>query len=103
MPFEIIRNDITRTAADAIVNPANPDPVVGGGTDSAIHAAAGPKLLEARKRIGKIAVGTSAKTKAYDLPAKYVRSLAPLMRPTKFPGIPVSLERNPEVFRHHFL
>src|SRR5574342_711078 len=26
--------------------------------------------------------------------------LAPLMRPTKFPEIPVSLERNPEVFRH---
>src|SRR5574340_92768 len=25
--------------------------------------------------------------------------LAPLMRPTKFPEIPVSLERNPEVFR----
>src|SRR5574337_841790 len=23
--------------------------------------------------------------------------------PTKFPGIPVSLERNTEVFRHHFL
>ena len=31
------------------------------------------------------------------------RYLAPLMRPTKFPGIPVSLERNTEVFRHHFL
>src|SRR5574337_1273693 len=30
------------------------------------------------------------------------RYLAPLMRPTKFPGIPVSLERNTEVFRHHF-
>src|SRR5574341_1496656 len=29
------------------------------------------------------------------------RYLAPLMRPTKFPGIPVSLERNTEVFRHH--
>ena len=27
------------------------------------------------------------------------RYLAPLMRPTKFPGIPVSLERNTEVFR----
>ena len=26
--------------------------------------------------------------------------LAPLMRPTKFPEIPVSLERNTEVFRH---
>ena len=31
------------------------------------------------------------------------RSLAPLVRPTKFPGIPVSLEKNPEDFRHHFL
>src|SRR5574337_1201488 len=29
--------------------------------------------------------------------------LAPLMRPTKFPGIPVSLKRNTEVFPHHFL
>ena len=29
--------------------------------------------------------------------------LGTLMRPTKFPGIPVSLERNTEVFRHHFL
>ena len=26
-----------------------------------------------------------------------------LMRPTKVPDIPVSLERNTEVFRHHFL
>ena len=34
----------------------------------------------------------------------YVTSpLAPLMRPTKFPEIPVSLERNPEVFRHPLL
>ncbi len=72
MPFEIIRNDITRVHADAIVNPANPEPVVGGGTDSAIHVAAGPRLLAARERIGRIAVGTSAETKAYDLPAKYV-------------------------------
>src|SRR5574338_616694 len=29
--------------------------------------------------------------------------LAPLMRHTKFPEIPVSLERNTEVFRQHFL
>ena len=29
--------------------------------------------------------------------------MAPLMRPTNFPGIPVSLERNTEIFRHHFL
>ena len=31
------------------------------------------------------------------------RYLAPSMRPTKFPGIPVALERNAEVFGHHFL
>ena len=29
--------------------------------------------------------------------------MKPLMRPTKCPDIPVSLERNTEVFRHHFL
>src|SRR5574337_1316176 len=31
------------------------------------------------------------------------RYLSPLMRPTKCPDIPVSLERNTEVFRQHFL
>ena len=31
------------------------------------------------------------------------REFAPLMLPTKFPNIPVSLERTTEVFRHHFL
>ncbi len=72
MPFHIIRNDITKVEADAIVNTANPDPEVGGGTDWAIHQAAGPKLLAVRKRIGKIAVGDSVATVAYDLPARYV-------------------------------
>ncbi len=72
MPFEIIRNDITQVRADAIVNTANPYPVVGAGTDSAIHRAAGPKLLAAREMIGEIPVGCSAETLAYDLPAKYV-------------------------------
>ena len=65
MPFQIIRNDITRVAADAIVNTANPEPVVGGGTDYAIHQAAGPELLEARKKIGEIHSGQSVATPAF--------------------------------------
>ena len=72
MPFQIIRNDITKVSADAIVNTANPRPVVGGGTDYAIHSAAGPELLEARRRIGEIRTGEAAATPAFRLPAKYV-------------------------------
>ena len=72
MPFQIIRNDITLVKADAIVNTANPEPEIGGGTDWAIHQAAGPELLEARKKIGAIGEGRSAATPAFDLPAKYV-------------------------------
>ena len=72
MPFRIIRNDITKVEADAIVNTANPEPVVGGGTDFAVHEAAGPELLEARKKIGPIPVGTSVETPAFRLPARYV-------------------------------
>ena len=33
MPFKIVRNDITRVKADAIVNTANPDPICASGTD----------------------------------------------------------------------
>ena len=72
MPFEIIRNDITNMRVDAIVNTANPKPVIGLGTDSRIHEKAGPRLLQARQAIGAIAVGSSAITPAFDLHAKYV-------------------------------
>ena len=72
MPFQIIRNDITKVTADAIVNTANPEPVIGGGTDYAIHKAAGPELLEARKKIGEIYTGQSVATPAFQLSAKYV-------------------------------
>ena len=72
MPFEIVRNDITQMTADAIVNSANPRPVIGLGTDSAIHEAAGPELLAARQKIGDIAPGCAAITPAFGLKAKYV-------------------------------
>ena len=72
MPLEIVRNDITKMQADAIVNTANPRPIVGGGVDRAIHKAAGGELLAARKKIGDIGTGRAAITPAYNLRAKFV-------------------------------
>ena len=73
MPFQIIRNDITRVRADAIVNTANPKPVIGRGTDSAVYAAAGEaELLAARKKIGEIAPGQARSTEAFRLEAKFI-------------------------------
>lgn len=73
MPFQIIRNDITKVKADAIVNTANPKPRIGRGTDSAIYAAAGEEaLLAERKKIGDILPGQVAYTDAYALDAKYI-------------------------------
>lgn len=73
MPFQIIRNDITKVKADAIVNTANPKPRIGRGTDSAIYAAAGEEqLLAARKKIGDIAPGQAVSTDAFALNAKYI-------------------------------
>jgi O-acetyl-ADP-ribose deacetylase (regulator of RNase III) len=73
VPFQIIRNDITKVKADAIVNTANPKPCIGSGTDSAVYAAAGAEaLLEARKKIGDIAPGHAAYTEAFALDADYI-------------------------------
>lgn len=72
MPLSIVRNNITDMYVDAIVNTANPLPVVGTGVDTAVHQAAGPALLEAREKIGLIPRGYSAVTPAFNLPAKYV-------------------------------
>ena len=73
MPFQIIRNDITKVKADVIVNTANPRPIIGSGTDSAVYRAAGEKeLLAERKKIGDIEPGHAAATPAFRLPAKHI-------------------------------
>ena len=73
MPFQIIRNDITKVAADAIVNSANPNPIYAGAVDRSIYLAAGAEeLLAARQKIGPIAVGSAAYTPAFNLLAKYI-------------------------------
>ncbi len=73
MPFKIIRNDITKVKADAVVNTANPRPTYASGTDAAIYEAAGPEeLLRERKKIGFIARGEAVVTSGFALPAKYI-------------------------------
>ncbi len=73
MPFRIIRNDITKVKADAIVNTANPDVTVGSGVASAIYKAAGEdRLLRERQKIGKLEPGDVVITPAFDLDANYI-------------------------------
>ena len=73
VPFRIIRNDITKVKADAIVNTANPAVEIGGGVDSAIYNAAGKEqLLEARGRIGHLNPGEVGITPAFHLEAQYI-------------------------------
>lgn len=72
MPFEIVRNDITNMQVDAIVNTANPRPVIGSGVDAAIHAKAGPLMLVARRVIGTMNTGEACVTPGFKLPCKHV-------------------------------
>ncbi|MBQ0079459.1 MAG: macro domain-containing protein [Eubacterium sp.] len=73
MSLTIIRNDITKTQVDAIVNTANRQPTFGRGTDSAVYHAAGVRqLMEARSMIGQMQPGQVAITEGFELPAKYI-------------------------------
>ena len=54
MPFHIIHQDITSMDCDAIVNPTDKWLSGSGGTDYAVHKAAGEELDEACQRIADL-------------------------------------------------
>ena len=72
----VVQGDITKIAAEAIVNAANSSLLGGGGVDGAIHRAGGPAILAEcqaiRDRQGGCKVGDAVITGAGNLPADYV-------------------------------
>ncbi len=73
MPFEIVRNDITKMKVDAIVNAANTGLQKGGGVCGAIFAAAGAEWLQSEcDRIGTCGSGEAVLTSGGNLPARFI-------------------------------
>jgi O-acetyl-ADP-ribose deacetylase (regulator of RNase III) len=74
--IQVIKGDITKVTADAIVNAANSSLLGGGGVDGAIHSAGGKAILDECKKIiarqGGCKTGEAVITIAGNLPAKFV-------------------------------
>ncbi|MDO4400739.1 MAG: macro domain-containing protein [Coriobacteriia bacterium] len=73
MAFTIIREDLARVDADAIIVPAGPNLLPDGGAAYQVAKAAGyRRVRRACKRLGGCAVGQAAATPAFDLPASHI-------------------------------
>ena len=70
--IELVQADITSLDVDAIVNAANSALAGGGGVDGAIHRAAGPRLVEASRRLAPCPPGEAVITPGFDLRARFV-------------------------------
>ena len=74
--IKLVKGDITKLKADAIVNAANSSLLGGGGVDGAIHRGGGSAILEEclqiRSRQGGCEAGETVITTAGNLEAKYV-------------------------------
>jgi len=83
--LQLVVGDITRMAADAIVNAANSALAGGGGVDGAIHRAGGASIMRELDRIraatGGCPTGSAVVTGAGLLPARFVfHAVGPVYR-----------------------
>jgi len=75
MKITLVRGDITRQDVEAVVTAANTRlrGGGGGGVDGAVHAAAGPRLLQASLALAPCPPGGAVLTGAFDLaPVRWV-------------------------------
>ena len=73
MPFQIIREDITRVRVDAVVNPTDDAYTHLGGSDKRIHDVAGEELYTECKRHGSLNVGDVCITSSFNMKnCKYI-------------------------------
>lgn len=79
--IELVLGDLTTEETDAVVLPANPDLLPGGGASGALHRAGGPEIAAACAALGGCAAGDAKSTTAGRLPARYViHAVGPVWR-----------------------
>lgn len=81
MPFQIVRNDITKMKTDVIVNAANTQLKYGSGVCGAIFNASGKdRLIAECEKIGHCDIGSAVVTSGYDLCEYIIHTVGPVWK-----------------------